>query len=135
MVKRSRADGTLREAWSSAPHAPMVRVKRLGVRGYSVAFAKCPDYNGEPAGKWVRDPATGCLVPYRGRFVDVLVDACALDGLDTDDLAAHCEAFGLPPIEVPPAVAVDASGAHAVIAACEATWQLALILDEEAARW
>jgi hypothetical protein len=133
-VKRTRADGALREEWSGAPHSPMVRVKRLGVRGYSVAFARCPKYKGERAGKWVRD-ATGQLVPYGGRFVDVLADACTFDGLDTDDLAEHCAALGLPPVETPIAVAVDRAGVEATIACCEATWELALALDEVAARW
>jgi hypothetical protein len=135
MVKRCRADGSLRAAWNGAPHSPMVRVKRLGVRGYSVAFAKCPDYKGERAGKWVRDPTTGRWVPYQGRFVDVLADAGAVDGLDTDDMSAHCTALGLPPVEVSIAVDVDPAGVAAVVACCEATWQLALVVDEDAATW
>jgi hypothetical protein len=135
VAKRARADGTVHEEWNPTPHMPMIRVKRLGVRGYATAFARCPPYQDEPAGIWERDPRTGLWRPYPGRFVDVLADAATLDGLDTDDLEEHCAAFGVVAAEAPIAVSVDRTGASAVLTCCEATWQLARVLDAEAARW
>jgi hypothetical protein len=133
--KRIRADGSLGEGWNGAPHNPMVRVKDLGAHSSRAEFTVCPHYEGRPAGKWVTDLRTGKTQPYRGRFVDILGPAYALDGRDSDALDEHCDAFGISPTESPVAVTVDAEGIDAVVAACEATWRLALAVDAEASRW
>jgi hypothetical protein len=84
---------------------------------------------------WTKNPKTGRRTPYRGRFIDVIASAAALDGLDTDSLEAHCEAFGVPSVELPAAIGLDALGAEAVVGSCDASWRLALALDREAAQW
>jgi hypothetical protein len=135
VAKRERVDGSIREEWNPAPHSPMVRVKALGIRGYAVGFAVCPPYRGDRAGVWVKNPSTHRREPYRGRFVDVLSGATALDGLDTDALDEHCDAFGIAPQPLPVAVCREEAGPDDMVAACDATWQLALTLDQDAARW
>ena len=135
VTKRVRRDGTVTEGWNPAPHSPMVRVKAIGSHSSKAAFGACAPYRGAPAGVWVPDARAGRWRPYAGRFMDVIGAAYALDARDTDDLDAHCEAFRQPPIENPTAVTVDPDGIYAVVAACEATWLLALAVDTEAARW
>jgi hypothetical protein len=135
VAKRERADGTVREEWNPAPHSPMVRIKALGVRGYAAGFAALPAYRDARAGVWVKNLRSERHEPYRGRFVDVLAGAAALDGLDTDDLAEHCEAFNLSPQPLPIATLIDVDAVQEMTGVGHATWQLALALDRDAAQW
>lgn len=109
-------------------HMPRLRVRSSGPVGTSVAW--CPK-DGPDQGVWVRDEG-GRQRPYLGRFVDALGAAYAFDAEATADLARHLSIWGLPPIEAPTRLHVDATGIDAVVEILRATRQLALAIDRSA---
>ncbi len=127
------AKGRKHSAWRPLLHTPPLRVKALGDHGLMAEYARAgrsgKTRNGEPAGRWEDGK------PFRGRIVDFLGPAFALDGQDTSSLAAHLAAFGLPAVDVPTAEPASPEGAEHLLAVARAIHQLALALDGEAARW
>jgi hypothetical protein len=143
-----RADGHTR--WSSNTGHPQLYVQAVGLRGIRVAFGRprksfpgtIPARHGRPPrqvtgderwGEWDHNEE-GQLVPYPGRFVDLVAAAFALDGIDHDDLADHLAAFGIAPVE-PRAVRPDPGGATRMAALLAAQHRLAVAVDAEAAAW
>jgi hypothetical protein len=111
-----------------SPHRPALRVKTAGAHGYFAQFARAP--GGAGTGKRNRDGSA-----YRGRFLDVVQLAYVLDGVDSGDLGDHLEAFDFTRLDLSAAVTVDAEGADQMAALVEAVRSLAIVLDEEAAKW
>ncbi len=120
------------------PHRPALRVKSAGAHGWLAQFspapggrgAQAPAVTGARAGK--RNPDGSA---FRGRFIDVIQAGDVLDGLDSGELADHLSAFGFEPLDLPPAVSLDAHGAEQVARLVETVHGLALRLDEEGSRW
>lgn len=123
LVVRSKGH---RSRESASPHLPPIRVKAAGAHGYFVEFGRPP--GGRASGK--RNPDGS---HYRGRFLDVIPAAFSLDGIDSDALADHLGAFGLPAVEVPAAVTLDAKGAGELLEVARAVLALAYRLDAEVA--
>jgi hypothetical protein len=131
------------QRWTRDTGCPRLYVQAVGVRGTRIAFgAPRPSYAGpmpgrgrveagERWGEWEKDDE-GRTVPYPGRFVDLTAAAFALDGIDSDDLAMHLEAWGIPPVE-PHAVRPDPAGAAHLVELLHAQHRLAVALDAEAA--
>lgn len=118
--------------WVPAPHRPQLRVIHLGARGLTAEWMAVSSFHGGPAGQWDK-VGNGKMVPRKGRFVELLAAAHALDGDDTDDFASHLEAFELERCTLPVAVSVDSHGAGAMVEALNASHALASALDAEAA--
>lgn len=121
--------------WRAIPHHPTVRLAPLGNFAHRVQFDPCPPCRGQRGGVWARMPGWRGWHPYPGRFVDVIPAACALDGVDTDELGEHLVSFGREPRCLPAAVHVDADGAEQLTALVAELHAFALVLDAEAARW
>jgi len=125
--------GNPHQAMASKLHRPKLRAKALGGHGLMAEWGRAgrngrtPD--GKAAGQWHNGR------PFLGRVVDLVGPAFALDGIDTSDLAEHLGAFGLPALAVPAAVPVIPESASRLLCLAQAVHQLALALDEEAARW
>jgi len=109
-----------------SPHRPPIRAKSVGALGTLIEFSL------PPRGMGKRD-ADGRA--FRGHFLDVLAGAFALDGVDSDHLADHLGAFGLPEVEMPTAVTMGSAGADQLTAVVQAVHALALRIDTGAARW
>ena len=127
------ADGRERHGWRALPHRPVLRAKALGGHGLLVEWARASRGgrlpSGAQAGHWERGR------PFLGRIVDLIGPAFALDGIDSSDLAEHLGAFGLPALSLPAALPVVPASAEGLSAVARAVHDLALALDEEAARW
>ena len=127
------AAGQERHGWRALPHRPVLRAKALGGHGLMAEWARAsrggrlPD--GAQAGHWERGR------PFLGRIVDLIGPAFALDGIDSADLAEHLAAFCLPALTLPAALPVVPDSAERLLAVARAVHDLALALDEEAARW
>jgi len=125
--------GNSHQAMASKLHRPKLRVKALGGHGLMAEWGRAgrngrtPD--GRVAGQWHNGR------PFLGRVVDLVGPAFALDGIDTSDLAEHLGAFGLPALALPAAVPVISESASRLLYLARAVHQLALALDDEAARW
>lgn len=129
--------GRRRTGWIARLHEPPLRVKALGGHGLGALWGRAgrrgltPD--GQEAGHW--EGRRGQRKPFGGRIVDLVGPAHAFDGLDTGDLGEHLGAFGLPPHDVPAAVAVDPASAAHLLDVARAVHQLVLALDEEGVCW
>jgi hypothetical protein len=113
---------------SVSPHRPAFKVKTAGAHGYIAQFDR--GSGGPGAGK--RNPDGSA---YRGRFLDVIQLAHVLDGVDSDDLGDHLEAFGFDRLDLPAAVNLDVEGAERMALVVEAVRSLAIVLDAEASKW
>lgn len=135
---RTDAKGRQRWGWQALLHTPPLRAKALGDHGLLAQWARAgwggrsPD--GEPAGHWERGP-DGVLRPFLGRLVDLIGPAFALDGKDTGDLGQHLAAWGLPAHVVPTSVFVSPESAENLLDAALSVHRLAVLLDDELARW
>lgn len=122
-------DGVARYCLRS--HRPSLRVAALGIRGSKVEFGASPKFQGQYTGEWEKGR------PYKGRFLDLLPAAFALDGEDDDDMGRHLALWGVNgPTGGPHFSALpDSEGATLALDIVRALHQLALRLDEEAAAW
>jgi hypothetical protein len=112
-----------------SPNRPELRMKARR-SGWEVEFAPCGnDTNGRPYGKRVDGRS------WRGAFIDVLSLAYALDADRGASFAEHRANLWLEPVELPVQLPVDGNGARCVARAVLAIHELALVLDEGAARW
>jgi hypothetical protein len=107
-----------------SPHRPPLWIEARRV-GWRVAFGP----SAKQCGKYVDGRQ------WRGAFLDVLSLAYALDADRGASFSEHRENFGLSPLELPVAVALDKSGVAAVTDAVVAVHELVVALDENAARW
>jgi hypothetical protein len=135
--RRGRATGTW-EVWlpgwgrrhddgrwkRRSPHRPPLRLKERRI-GWQVDFGPCE--NG--AGKYVDGHQ------WRGAFVDLMSLAYSLDAQRGSSFAQHAENFGHAVSDLPLAVAVDETGAERLAEAVRAIHEVAVVLDEHAARW
>jgi hypothetical protein len=134
--------GRERAEWRPLLHQPVLRVAPLADHGLMAEYGRAgyggyttrpprkgPRKDFHHAGHWERGK------PFRGRFLDVVGPAAALDGEDTGMLSEHLAAFGLPPLDVPAAVEVGPDAAAHLLDVAQAVHGLALRLDEEAGRW
>lgn len=113
---------------SVSPHLPPIRVKALGEMGEMVEFARPP--GGPGYGKRNADGSH-----WRGMFVDLIPLAFTFDGIERRQISEHLEAFGLPPLGLPAALPIDVESAEHLANLVEAMHKLAVLLDDEAARW
>jgi hypothetical protein len=125
--------------WVQNTGTPRVYLGQRARRSLAVEFGSPRrSFEGEPWGVWERRPGTrgpdDAGVPYRGRFVELIATAFALDAIDSDDLADHLPAWGIEAVE-PHVVRPDAEGAAHLAAVVRAQHALAVALDAEAARW
>ena len=128
------AKGRPRSGWRAELHTPPIRIKAMGDHGLRAEYGRAgrggrTPKAGEPAGHWEDGR------PFLGRIVDLIGPAFAFDGQDTSSLAPHLAAFGLPAFDVPAAIPLSPAGADQLLNLARAVHQLALALDDEAARW
>jgi hypothetical protein len=141
--------GTRRDAARWLPDTGMpvaLYVAQRGVRGSSLRWGKprppfkgeMPAQDGRESRKVRGDEGWGAFEPdgraYAGRFADLVASAFAFDGIDSDDVIDHADAWGIEPIE-PRAVRPDAEGAEHVAELLDASRRLLVALDDEAAEW
>jgi hypothetical protein len=122
-IDRDNRGATVR---SVSPHRPPIRARGVGAQGAIIEFSL------PPRGMGVRDPS-GRAFP--GHFLDVLSAGFALDAIDSDHLADHLVVRGLPAIDMPAAVTMDAIGADQLREVVHAVHALAVQIDAEAATW
>jgi hypothetical protein len=122
-------------SWVRSTGRPRLYAQGVSAYGTRIAFGKArPSFDGEPRGRWVM-LATGKKGPYPGRFIDVISASQSLSGVDSDDLDEHRAAWGLPPVRATFAIRPNAAGAALVTRLVRAVHELALLVDDEAARW
>jgi hypothetical protein len=122
-------------SWVRSTGRTRVYVQGVSAYGVRIAFGKArPSFDGEPRGRWVT-LADGTKGPYPGRFVDIVSASQSLSGVDSDDLDDHLAAWDLPPLHAPFATKPNAAGAGIVTNLVRAVHELALAVDNEAARW
>jgi hypothetical protein len=122
-------------SWVRSTGRPRLYVQGVSAYGARIAFGKArPSFDGEPRGRWVT-LGNGKKGPYPGRFVDVISCSQSLSGVDSDDLDDHRAAWGFPPLRAPFAIRPNATGAGIVTSLAHAVHELALAVDDEAARW
>ncbi len=113
---------------SVSPHLPPIRVKALGEMGEMAEFARPP--GGPGYGKRNADGSH-----WRGMFIDLIPLAFTFDGIERRQISEHLEAFGLPALGLPAALPIDVESAEHLANLVEAMHKLAVLLDDEAARW
>jgi hypothetical protein len=112
-------------------HYPQIKVRALGRAGLWAGWTGCPKdpKTGQRCGQVDRDG-----LPYRGRFVELVGLASALDGSPSDDLDVHLEAFGLAGLgddfACPGEQAAKLAAERVLVVR-----DLALALDDDANRW
>ena len=111
-------------------HGLLAEFRPAGKSGYGPPAA---DGKQPRVGSWER--ADGHWRPFRGRIVDLIGPAFALDGIDTSDLSEHLDAYGLPALDVPPAVRINEDEAAQLLDVARAIHGLAVAVDAEAALW
>jgi hypothetical protein len=112
-----------------SPNRPELRMKARR-SGWAIEFAPCgKDANGRPFGKRLDGRS------WRGAFIDVFSLAESVDADRAGSFGEHRQNLGLEAVELPVQVPVDRQGAARVTEAVLAIHQLALALDDEAARW
>ncbi len=122
-------------SWVRSTGRPRLYVQGVSAYGTRIAFGKArPSFDGEPRGRWVT-LATGKKGPYPGRFVDVISASQSLSGVDSDDLDEHRAPWGFPPLRAPFSIPANGTGAAFVTRLVRAVHELALVVDDEAARW
>jgi hypothetical protein len=121
--------------WRRSTGRSVVYVQGTSAYATRIGFGKPqPSFDGEPRGRWDTLPS-GERVPYAGRFVELLAASQALSGTDSDEIGDHLHAWGLPPLDTVYAVTPDGRGANVVTGFVTAMHRLALVVDDEAARW
>lgn len=121
--------------WVRSTGLPLLYLQGASAYGLRAGFGKPREsFEGETRGQWTTLPS-GKKAPYPGRFADIVPGSHGLGGVDTDDLDDHLTAWGLPAIGAPFALSPNVRGAAVATTAVVAIHRLALLLDDEAARW
>ncbi len=129
---RSRQDTT---RWRRSTGRPLVYVQAVSAYATRIAFgASQASFDGEARGRWDTG-SDGKRKPYKGRFVELLAASQSLSGTDSDEIGDHLVACGLPALETIYAVSPDGKGAGVVTCLARSIHSLALLVDDEAARW
>ena len=120
-----------RREWRSNLHRPPLRMKGVAGHGVMAEFLPAGNEGGKVGnkrvGSWEKDG------PFRGRIVDLIAPAFALDGIDGRSLSPHLAAFGLPALDIPAAVDLRPEHAEHLVMTAQAIHALAVAVDQEAA--